>query len=170
MPSTIAVFPSTTKVSQFFSKPEFSQSPNICTNRSQARGWQLPLQCSFCFSLWFPMSQQEGIRNNEIEVFRQAVPPPTTPKNNSSRQMIQGNFQSNLPLLSAWGHYLRKQAIGKKKCLSKLNQKQTPGYEEENQSGTPQPPPAAPPVTAKLKLRHSDVFMGNELHDAKKNV
>lgn len=141
MPITITVFPSTIKVSQFFSKPEFSQSPNICTNRSQAQGWQLPLQCSFCFSLWFPMSQQEGILNNEeIEVFRQAVPPPTTPKNNSSRQMIQGNFQSNLPLLSAWGHYLRKQAIGKKRCLSKLNQKQTPCYEEENQLGTPQPP------------------------------
>lgn len=95
------------------------------------------------------MSQPEGILNNEeIEAFRQAVPPPTTPKNNSSRQMIQGSFQSNLPLLSAWGHYLRKQAIGKKKCLSKLNQKQTPGYEEEKQSGTPQPPPAAPQVAA----------------------
>lgn len=54
--------------------------------------------------------------------------------------MGQGNFQSNVPLLSAWGHYLRKQAIGKKKCPSKLNQKQIPGY-EENQSGPPQPPP-----------------------------
>lgn len=145
MPITITAFPSTTKVSQFFSKPEFSQSPNICTNRSQALGWQLPLQCSFCFSLWFPMSQQEGILNNEeIEVFRQAVPPPTTSKNYSSRQMIQGNFQSNLPLLSAWGHYLRKQAIGKKKCLSKLNQKQTPGYERKPIRNSPASPSCPP--------------------------
>ena len=48
--------------------------------------------------------------------------------------MIQGNFQSNLPLLSAWGHYSKKKkksAIGKKESLSKLNQKQIPGYEKE---------------------------------------
>ena len=37
---------------------------------------------SFCFSLGFPVSQQEGIRSKEeIEAWRQAFPPPTTPKN-----------------------------------------------------------------------------------------
>lgn len=60
--------------------PASPQALSICPGSSAALGWQLPLQCSFCFSLWFPVSQQESILSREeIEAFRKGLPPPTTP-------------------------------------------------------------------------------------------
>lgn len=70
--------------------PGVSPGPQQLPQQQHSPGLAAASPVFLCFSLWFPVSQQESILSKEeIEAFRQVLPPPTPPKHSSCQNDIR---------------------------------------------------------------------------------